>query len=294
MLVVKSVPKVVGRKSFFATMSVLVMVATTLFGARVAEADSTWYQSYQRASQEQACVAQPGETPRQDSWGTNPGWSPSWEQWANNGNGGWVCSRSITWARDAAARVYNLGDIGPGGGLVFYIDSVSGLRYEMAPTNWSGAGTPDAVASWCDGIFTDIPGANGAAIGTGAANTAAMADSVGCGSDAAAAVLAYPGNDSSAGQWFVPSKDELNAMCNYSRNPTSPAAPSGSCFGTAPGTPQDGTFASGKFGFETTIGYWSSSQVDDNYSLIQDFRDGDASGVSLKTFAWHVRPIRAF
>ena len=121
MLVVKSVPRAVRSKSLFAALSVLLMIAATLFGANVASGDEVWDQSYQRGSASEACVAQAGETPWQDSWGTNPGWSPSWEQWANNGQGGWVCSRSITWARDSAARVYNIGDVGPGGGLVFLI-----------------------------------------------------------------------------------------------------------------------------------------------------------------------------
>ena len=134
MLVVKSVPRAVRSKSLFAALSVLLMIAATLFGANVASGDEVWDQSYQRGSASEACVAQAGETPWQDSWGTNPGWSPSWEQWANEGQGGWVCSRSITWARDSAARVYNIGDVGPGGGLVFLISG--GLTYEMARKDW--------------------------------------------------------------------------------------------------------------------------------------------------------------
>jgi hypothetical protein len=291
MLVVKSVPKAISRKSFLATMSVLVMVATTLFGARVAEADSTWYQSYQRASPEEACVAQPGETPWQDSWGTNPGWAPSWEQWANSGMGGWVCSRNITWARDSAARVYNIGDIGPGGGLVFLISG--GLTYEMAPKTWRGSSSDDTPQlKWCDNN-TDVPLAVGIAVGTGAANTAAMADPTkGCASSpAATAALAYPGTNGSAGQWFIPSQDELNAMCNYSRNPSAPAAPSISCFGSG-GTTQDGLFAAGRYGF-TSNNYWSSSQSDANRGRGQDLEYGYQYDFN-KPYTLSVRPVRAF
>ena len=86
----------VRSRLFLAIGCSLVMVAGMLFGANVASGDEVWHQSYQRGSQSEECVAQPGETPWQDSWGTNPGWSPSWEQWANEGQGGWVCSRSIT------------------------------------------------------------------------------------------------------------------------------------------------------------------------------------------------------
>ena len=49
-----------------------------------------------------------------------------------------------------------------------------GRTYEMAPAAWSGTETPDAGATYCDD-FTDVPAAIGAAVGTGAANTAAMA-----------------------------------------------------------------------------------------------------------------------
>jgi hypothetical protein len=288
-----SVVHSVRSRKFLAVLAALGAVATMLFGARAASADEVWFQSYQRGSASDVCVAQPGETPWQDSWGTNLGWSPSWEQWANNGQGGWVCSRSITWARDSAARVYNVGDIGPGGGLVFLISG--GLTYEMAPKTWSGL--EDPLESWCD-TFT-VAVTTGTAIGTGAANTAAMADSGACGSDAAAAVLLYAPAGTSAGQWFLPSKDELNAMCNYSRDPTSPVASSGNCYGTAPGTAQDGTFASGDFGFSGDFRlasgeYWSSSQVDAGYAFLQIFGNGDASAIGLKIFAFHVRPVRAF
>ena len=60
-----SVVKPVRSKRFLATLSVLVVVAGMLLGARVAVADSVWYQSYQRASQAEACAAQVGETPWQ-------------------------------------------------------------------------------------------------------------------------------------------------------------------------------------------------------------------------------------
>ena len=281
MTVLKSVPRAVRSKSLFAALSVLLMIAATLFGANVASGDEVWHQSYQRGSASEACVAQAGETPWQDSWGTNPGWSPSWEQWANNGQGGWVCSRSITWARDSAARVYNIGDIGPGGGLVFLISG--GLTYEMARKDWSGAGTPDAGASYCDGS-TGVSGAAGTAVGTGAANTAAMAASIACSSDAAAAVRTYPGGGFT--DWFLPSQDELNAMCNYSNYPTTP--PTWACTGS-----QDGTFSTGTYGFDSVV-YWSSSQ---NYAYTAWFQllgVGSQKYVGFKTNALRVRPVRAF
>ena len=56
------------------------------------------FQSYQRASQTEACVHQPWETKWQSDWSAaDYDWTPSWAQWANGGTGGWVCNRSITW-----------------------------------------------------------------------------------------------------------------------------------------------------------------------------------------------------
>jgi hypothetical protein len=284
-----TVLKSVRSRKFLAALSVLVSVAAMLVGARVAVADSIWYQSYQRGSASEACVAQAGETPWQDSWGTNPGWSPSWEQWANNGQGGWVCSRSITWARDSAALVYNLGDIGPGGGLVFLISG--GKTYEMAPKTWNG-GSEDPLIAWCSDYTNSV--STNTAIGTGSANTTAMLTSaspfMACTLSAPNAVRAYNGGGYT--DWFLPSQDELNAMCNYSRNPTAPAAPSESCYGIR-GTTQDGTFAAGTYGFANYY-YWSSSQGDDAYGAwSQELGDGSAAQDN-KAITDYVRPVRAF
>jgi hypothetical protein len=282
MLVVKSVPRAVRSKSLFAALSVLLMIAATLFGANVASGDEVWHQSYQRGSASEACVAQAGETPWQDSWGTNPGWSPSWEQWANEGQGGWVCSRSITWARDSAARVYNIGDIGPGGGLVFLISG--GLTYEMAPKTWSGSSSDDTPSlAWCSDTSTSIAGAVARAVGTGSANTTAML-ALPCTSGAAFSADAYAGGGFT--DWFLPSRDELNAMCNYSRNPTTP--PTGVCTGS-----QDGTFSTGTYGFASG-GYWSSTQLGAFGAWAQSLVDGlQVSGV-FKVGPVRVRPVRAF
>ena len=267
MLVVKSVPRAVRSKSLFAALSVLLMIAATLFGANVASGDEVWHQSYQRGSASEACVAQAGETPWQDSWGTNPGWSPSWEQWANNGQGGWVCSRSITWARDSAAQVYSVGDIGPGGGLVFLISG--GLTYEMAPKAW-GANETTRI-QWCSDSSNSVT--TGTAVGDGSANTTAMLTSaspfVACASSAPNAVRAYAGGGLT--DWFLPSKDELNAMYTYS---------------------QVVGFNTATYGFASG-GYWSSSQDGALNAWGQGLDNGGQVG-GPKYGTLRVRPVRAF
>jgi hypothetical protein len=293
--IIRSFLKSLDAKKFLATLSAVVVVAGMLLGARVAVADSMWVQSYQRASSTEACVAQAGETPWQAAWGSDSSWSPSWEQWANKGAGGWVCTRIISWAGSAADSAGGvpscatrpfcvLGDIGPGGGLVFLI--TGGTRYEMAPKTWMAGVIDGGILSYCYPGTSSIPGALGTAVGTGTTNTSAI-NSGGCTVNTAVAkARAYAGNDGSGGQWFLPSKDELNAICNYSRDPINPASPTTPCAGT-----QDASFAASVYGLATRF-YWSSSEVDTTnaYSLTT----GLLFSSQTKTSFWLARPIRAF
>ena len=270
-------------------LATVVVVSATVLGVTVATADSIKYESYQRASQTEVCAAQPGETPWQASWGSNSSWKPSWEQWANAGKGGWTCTRSITWAKNPVAGsspvTYALGDIGPGGGLVFLISG--GLTYEMAPNTWRGGSIDDTpTISWCSDTTSDITGAVGTDVGTGSANTTAM-QSPACTSGAGVSARAYSGGGFS--DWFLPSKDELNAMCNYSRTwvGSPPAPPTGPCTGA-----QDGTFASSTYGFAEAKYQTSSQAIPDN-AWLQYLSDGFAINTN-KGLTRRVRPIRAF
>jgi len=282
---------------FIAALGAFGAILGGLALAHPASADSIQYQSYQRASQSEACTSQPGETPWQASWGSDSSWHPSWEMWAAGGKGGWTCTREIVWARDAgSAHVASCidddsctyGSIGPGGGLVFYVDITrpEGSRYfEVAPKSWR---TTDAGTQWCEPLEpTDVPGASATAIGTGAANTAAMAASVDCASVAASDVLAYGGNDSSEGQWFLPSLDELNALCNYSR--TWVGTPSTAlCTGV-----QDPDFAASDFGF-LAAAYWTSTQGGGSYAWFQNLDSYDDQFFIEKWNVLSIRPIRSF
>ena len=285
--------KSVQFRGVIAGFAALLILPITVFGANIATADSVWVQSYERGSASEACVAQPGETPWQASWGEDSSWKPSWELWANAGKGGWTCARSIIWARDSAATC-PLGDIGPGGGLVFLC--FGGKTYEMAPKTWNGSAS-DPALEW-SGNTTDLLAGTSAAVGTGAANTAAMIAQPFGGSTsgkAATSAVAYRGGGFS--DWFLPSEDELMAMCNYSRNPVAPAAPSVDCnLGTT--TSQDTAFASSAYGFESVVNdgrTWSSTQA--TGSATQAFRvkfgNGDF-GNGAKVNSLFVRPIRAY
>ncbi len=276
MSVRKSVVTPARSRIFLAIGSSLVMVAGMLFGANAAAADSVQVQSYQRASQTATCDSPPESMSEwRASWAnpsdpiSGPTWHPSWERWANNGSGGWTCTRSITWARSAtSARSYAVGDIGPGGGLVFLISG--GKTYEMAPNTWSGSSSDDTpLLEWCNNTSLDVRGADGTAVGDGSANTALMIAVGACTSGAANEATAY--SEGGFTDWFLPSRDELNAMYTYS---------------------QVSGFDTVTYGIASG-NYWSSSQSSTNFAWYQDLGSGYQSTVA-KSDPLRVRPIRAF
>ena len=133
-----------------------------------------------------------------------------------------------------------VGDIGPGGGKVFYAPGGtftetdapcgSSCRYlEAAPADWNPPSSPDPRLKWGGGSGypnancsnRDIPGAASTSIGSGFANTAAIR--VACPStdplndeSAPAAFAASTYRPTFNGVvvtgWFLPSLDELNAL----------------------------------------------------------------------------------
>jgi hypothetical protein len=107
---------------------------------------------------------------------------------------------------------------------------------------------------------------------------------VACTASAPNAVRAYAGGGLT--DWFLPSKDELNAMCNYSRTWTGTPS-TGACTGT-----QNGAFAAGAYGF-ASASYWSSGQLNASTGQSQSLNTGTAFGAS-KGGENRVRPIRTF
>ncbi|GHU32979.1 hypothetical protein FACS1894172_10630 [Spirochaetia bacterium] len=165
------------------------------------------------------------------------------------------------------AAVNSIGGTGQGGGIIFYVDdgTFGGGTWtylEAAPADISGTLTwaPNTSPAYTSGV----PG-TGTAIGTGKANTAAIL-LVDSNAPAAKACVDY-GNNSSFDDWFLPSKDELNAM--YAKK---------AIIG----------------GFNTTNGvYWSSSESSSNYAWDQRFSDGyQLYYDEYNTFG--VRAVRAF
>ena len=181
-----------------------------------------------------------------------------------------------------------LGDTGPGGGMVFYAGAPftmagatcnTNCRYlEWAPVSWASTQSQNASfsvpgTSTTDARATLMPSnllvGTTTTFGSGLNNTSLMANAAGSGTsstNAAKAALLYAANDSSAGQWFLPSRDELVALY------------------------QSSVRSRGNF---QVLNLWSSSEVSavNNYQVTMDTGDITAENRGIaKLF----RPIRAF
>jgi len=191
-----------------------------------------------------------------------------------------------------------VGDTGPGGGIVFYVASTAftatgttcntNCHYlEAAPNTWNG-GSTDPMNVWatayagCYNEWDALGGcrsgsiyqaANGTAsrtaataIGMGMANTTAIvARHVGVDTNTYAAGMADALTFGGQSDWFLPSKDELNEMF---KNKSSA-----------------GGFA--------TLCYWSSSEVAAILAWYQCFSLGSQINLN-KNGTGLVRPVRAF
>ena len=172
---------------------------------------------------------------------------------------------------DSSLGSENIGKKGPAGGIIIYYNasgftvtgegSFTANYLEAAPINQSTSIT------WSS-TNVDVKGAAGTAIGAGKANTAAIiaahpGDTVS--NNAAKAAAAYTGGGKS--DWFLPSKDELNAMYEARSH------------------------LSGISIFDII---WSSSQYNTNDAWVHDF-DSDIAPFFDKVFSnYNVRAVRAF
>jgi hypothetical protein len=216
----------------------------------------------------------------------------------------------------AAPAGYEVGDIGPGGGIVFYVSAnfftstgstcETQCKYlEVAPATWQSEGASvanDSAYQWLDDRYYGATGQDKTTasnegysqyetvnwkIGQGHYNTSVMKVPDAISSDAQAAVLAYAGR-STAGQWFIPSMNELNELCKYARGQTT-GDPKVAC--DSSGTLKVGT-ANNLGGFVENY-YWSSTEYNYATTRLQIFTDGFLN-IWPKDFGAYIRPIRAF
>lgn len=208
--------------------------------------------------------------------------------------------------------VGSVGDIGPGGGTIFYVAttpfvcgalrSKSCVYLEAAPSDWAFSldFSLNPRRKWVDTIYesatvnNDLPPetATATAIGWGHWNTSAIVLQGDTNTATSAAALAdsYESTDNGIdfGDWFLPSKDELNQMCKWARGQdwTSDATACASS-----GTINTGL---GAQGFAEDHSYWSSSEVSAEQAWEQSFLIGRQAANALKDENYYVRAIRAF
>jgi len=153
-----------------------------------------------------------------------------------------------------------VGDIGPGGGTVFYIDksTESEVKYfEVACQGWDGednlcGGGYETSKSW----------------------------------DFSRKIAAgYLGGGKT--DWRLPSKEELNELCKYARLTNKAPGGETDCSAGESGSELRSDFATG--------GYWSSTEGENpNVAWVQNFGDGEQSQESKREYAYAVRPVRSF
>ena len=98
-----------------------------------------------------------------------------------------------------------------------------------------------------------------------------------------AAVLARDYQGNSKTDWYLPSKDELNQMCNYAWNLTFSNTTT-TCTGMSDPI---------RSGFSLEY-YWTSSEAYRDSAQLQDFFSGLFRFAIIKEREGRVRPVRAF
>jgi hypothetical protein len=211
-------------------------------------------------------------------------------------------SRDVTGAE--APVVYLVGDIGPGGGVIYYVDNTNGFScgsdftsqchyLEVAPNGWNGGAEPSrswaVLANWqnhISGIADDGgPYNNALGIGLGFKNSIEIVTQGNDVTSAAGLARSYEGG--SKHDWYLPSTAELNLLCQWNRGVT--PSVSNRCSG---GTLNSAFFGADTSGFIEDV-YWSSSQQQFHVAHCQAFEDGNQRQ-NYKGDSYYVRPIRAF
>jgi hypothetical protein len=177
---------------------------------------------------------------------------------------------------------YVIGETGPGGGLIFYVDTdnqfVDWDYLEAAPAStewtdkdwgtWSGTGDSDSG----DPYTAVKVGSTEEAVGTGKHNTELIVATLAAlGQSGKAAQLCDTLSTGGKNDWFLPGKDELNLM--YMNLKTK-----------------------GLGGFANDW-YWSSSEgIDGGYvgAHAEKFDNGLQEWMDLKRYPLRVRAVRAF
>ena len=209
-------------------------------------------------------------------------------------------STTSTTTTTTIPRTYQVGETGPGGGIVFYVASTisnsptsftcgvdlkatctyleAAIANGTTPSTWK----PGTTAQWgCKGtdVMTSLQRTASLEIGQGRANTI-LITGASCNVPASAASIAKAYNGGGRNDWFLPSRDELNELCKYVRNIGQAAGVTVPCLGWS------------RTDFDTTF-YWSSSEGYKGVAWLYHFLYGFGYTAD-KNDSLLVRPVRAF
>ena len=170
-----------------------------------------------------------------------------------------------------------LGDTGPGGGIVFYVQAAGGTfscGANLASTCKYLEAAPLASytkRSWATDVngnrTTLVVGADATAIGSGYQNSVDIVAQTGNVAASSAAVYAREYTNGGKSDWYLPSSDELNQLF----------------------------LEKSRIAGLGTEGHWSSSESGADSAIVQYFGGGNtANGNKASSDNGWVRPIRAF
>jgi hypothetical protein len=178
---------------------------------------------------------------------------------------------------------YNIGDIGPSGGLIFATPSTDGNTtgeyFEAAPYGWNSGADPSRT--WAESAYqtTNVAGATGTVFGTGYANTLAIIAQGNTNTATSAAALAQSYRGGGFSDWFLPSFNELTQLVQVL-------------------FVDNGNIANLVENTSGVVNYWSSTQETNNIYLNAPARAlswmyfGDVGPEKSDLFS--VRPVRMF
>ena len=178
-----------------------------------------------------------------------------------------ICDPSFQGVQSIKSKTYNVGDIGPSGGIIFATPSTNknytGKYFEVAPINPMG---------YVDGLDSpiippfQIDGADATGFGSGYQNTLDIINAIPNNKNAAYIANQYRGGNKN--DWYLPSQDELNALYSYISSNTS-------------------------YNFYPSVKYWSTSLFDSSFYSLINYNYGYPYDFNLDNNTY-ILPIRSF
>lgn len=168
---------------------------------------------------------------------------------------------------------YKVGDTGPGGGIIFFVDrfnEYADFTYLEVATIGAEVQRTWAPSSPVNYQSTVVSGADSKALGTGYQNTIDIVAQGHTSTSTSAAKYCDARVAGGQSDWYLPSLSELRLIFELFRNKDIGGF-----------TQTGGTY------------YWSSSESDATLAYVLGFQDGTEGG-DLKSNSYYVRPMRRF